>query len=261
MGARHSQKQASKPHKSFSVVLPTFNEKDNILPLIKAIHDAVSFAEIIVVDDNSPDGTWKLVQEYARHHDHIRLLRRIHEKGLVSALRDGIALAGGEVVGWMDCDFSMPPPVFVDLLDKIHKGYDAAVASRFVDGGGVEIITGSTDTMTAFLMSLSLNRFIQIILDSSFKDYTSGFLCIKKAVLDQIPLRGDYGEYFIELIYRLKKSGRRIVEIPYLCRARTAGTSKTGTNIFHYFKKGVKYIIVTLRLRFSRIQKSRNFHE
>jgi dolichol-phosphate mannosyltransferase len=98
------------------------------------------------------------------------------------------------------------------------------------------------------------------MLDSNIKDYTSGFICIKKDILDNTPLKGDYGEYFIELIYRAKKMGYRIIEVPYLCRARTKGTSKTGTNIFHYLKKGVKYILVTLKLKFSRIKKVRRQH-
>jgi len=256
----NAQKNNINNDKSFSVVLPTFNEKDNIISLIEAIFVSVPHAEIIVVDDNSPDRTWEIVQDYAKIHDNIRLLRRIGKKGLVSALNDGIALAKGSVIGWMDCDFSMPPEHYVDLLKKIDAGFDIAVASRFVNRGGVEIITGSSDTITAFLMSLILNRFVRFMLGSGIKDYTSGFICIKKDILDVIPLKGDYGEYFIELIYRAKKMGYKIIEIPYLCRARTKGTSKTGTNVFHYLKKGVKYILVTLKLKSIRIKKVRGLH-
>jgi dolichol-phosphate mannosyltransferase len=260
MGTTNAQKNNINDDRLFSVVLPTFNEKNNIIPLVEAIFMAVPYAEIIVVDDNSPDRTWKIVQDYAKIHDNISLIRRIGKKGLVSALNDGIALAKGSVIGWMDCDFSMPPEHYIDLLKKIDDGFDIAVASRFVSRGGVEIITGSPDTIMAFLMSLFLNRFVRFMLDSNIKDYTSGFICIKKDILDNTPLKGDYGEYFIELIYRAKKMGYRIIEVPYLCRARTKGTSKTGTNIFHYLKKGVKYILVTLKLKFSRIKKVRRQH-
>jgi dolichol-phosphate mannosyltransferase len=179
----------------------------------------------------------------------VRLIRRTDKRGLVSALNDGIAAATGDCVAWMDCDLSMPPTHLTDLIQKIERGYDAAVASRFVEGGGVEFVTGSSDTVWAFLLSRALNRFVRAVLDSSFFDYTSGFIVIKKEALTNTPLEGDYGEYFIELIHRLRKRGFRTVEIPYICRARKRGQSKTGTNIFHYFKKGLKYISVTLRLK------------
>ena len=237
---------------SFSVVLPTYNEKDNIIPLMESVLKSVPGAEVVVVDDDSPDGTWKIVQEFAAGKPDVRLLRRIDKKGLVSALNDGIALAKGEIVGWMDCDLSMPPELYPEFLNKIDEGYDFVAGSRFVDGGGVEIISGSSDTAISFLLSRFLNKFVQSFLGKDFKDYTSGFVAIRKKVLAEFPLRGDYGEYFIELAYRAKKRGYKLTEIPYLCRARTQGVSKTGTNLFHYFKRGIKYIFVTLKMKFSR---------
>ena len=82
-----------------------------------------------------------------------------------------------------------------------------AVGSRFVKGGGVQIITGSNDTLLAYLMSVALNKSIQRILGRAFKDYTSGFIAFRRKVLDKISLRGDYGEYFIDFIYRARKLG------------------------------------------------------
>ena len=204
-----------------SVVLPTYNEKENIVVLIENIFRHLDQnTEILVVDDNSPDG---------------------------------IAASAGDIVAWMDCDLSMPPEKLKELKDKIDEGYDAAVASRFVKGGGVEIRTGSTDTVLSYILSLSLNRFIQTILDLSFKDYTSGFIMIKKSILEEIPLNGDYGEYFIDLIHRMRKKGYRTIEISYLCLARQQGVSKTGTNLFQYLKRGSKYLKVTLGLKFSKL--------
>jgi dolichol-phosphate mannosyltransferase len=149
----------------------------------------------------------------------------------------------------------MPPRLIKHLLDPISQGYDVAVGSRFIKGGGVEIITESSDTLTAYVMSMFLNRFIQIVLGASYKykDYTSGFIAIKRSVLREIKLTGDYGEYFIDLIYRVLKKGFKVKEIPYVSKSRMQGTSKTGTSIFHYFKKGIKYIAITLKLRFTRI--------
>lgn len=239
-----------------SVILPTYNERENIIPLVQEIFQRVGKeTELVVVDDDSPDGTWREVEKLAKSEKNLHLLRRLGIRGLVSALNDGIAVSRGEIIVWMDCDFSMPPHIIKALLGKIDQGYDIAVASRFIKGGGVEIIAESSDTFLAYIASLSLNRFIQRMLYSNFKDYTSGFIAIKKKVLENIPLKGDYGEYFIALIYRAIKMGYKVAEIPYLSKARRKGVSKTGTNIFHYLKKGIKYIILTIRLKFSNIQK------
>ena len=246
--------QLNNSGKKVSVVLPTYNEKENIVVLIEKIFRHLDKnTEILVVDDNSPDGTWKIVEELTQTYPNLRLIRRLDKRGLTSALNDGINAAAGDIVAWMDCDLSMPPEKLKELKDKIDEGYDAAVASRFVKGGGVEIRTGSTDTVLAYILSLSLNRFIQTILDSSFKDYTSGFLMIKKSILEEIPLKGDYGEYFIDLLYRTRKKGYKTIEIPYLCLARHQGVSKTGTNLFQYLKRGSKYLKVTFRLKFSKL--------
>ena len=242
---------------TFSVVLPTYNEKDNITPLMETILRSVPGAEIVVVDDDSPDGTWKVVQDFAEGRSSIQLLRRTDKKGLVSALNDGISLTHGEIVGWLDCDLSMPPELYPEFLRKIEGGFDFVAGSRFVDGGGVEIISGSEDTVSSFMLSLALNKFTQLILGRDFKDYTSGFIALRKEILDKNPLRGDYGEYFIELAYRAKKGGYKLAEIPYLCRARTWGVSKTGTNLFQYFRRGMKYLAVTLKMRFSRLSERR----
>lgn len=239
-----------------SVILPTYNERNNIGPLIEAIFaNSGDKTEIIVVDDDSPDGTWREVEHLAENHPDLHLLRRIDKRGLVSALNDGIAAAKGDIIVWMDCDLSMPPEKIKELLSCLNRGADVAVGSRFVKGGGVEIISGSGDTLTAFLMSNLLNIFTRTVLSPSFGDYTSGFIALKKKVLEGIVLKGDYGEYFIDLIYRTIKRGFTVREIPYVCRARREGVSKTGTNIFHYLRKGLKYIWLTLRLRFSKIKK------
>ena len=246
--------QLNSSGKKVSVVLPTYNEKENIVILIEKIFRHLDQnTEILVVDDNSPDGTWQIVEELTQTYPQLRLIRRLDKRGLTSALTDGIKAAAGDIVAWMDCDLSMPPEKLKELKDKIDEGYDAAVASRFVKGGGVEIRTGSTDTVLAYILSLNLNRFVQTILDSSFKDYTSGFLMIKKFILEEIPLKGEYGEYFIDLIYRMRKKGYKTIEIPYLCLARHQGVSKTGTNLFQYLKRGLKYLKVTLGLKFSKL--------
>jgi dolichol-phosphate mannosyltransferase len=250
-----ADKNEKRPARDVSIILPTYNERENIGPLIREILPyAPPNSEIIVVDDDSPDGTWRSVEEMARSFPNLYLLRRLDKRGLTSALRDGIAMVKGEIVVWSDCDFSMPPRTIKDLLEGIAQGQDVVVGSRFVKGGGVQIVTGSSDTLCAYLASLILNRFIQMVLGRSFKDYTSGFIALRRKVLDRIPLRGDYGEYFIDLVYRARKLGFRISEIPYLCVERRTGVGKTGQRFFDYIRKGRKYVWLTLKLRFARIK-------
>lgn len=241
--------------KSVSVVFPTYNEKDNIGPLIREVllHTPPA-TEVIVVDDDSPDGTWKVVEEMQASLPQLRLIHRTTERGLTSALRAGIAAAEGEVVVWSDCDFSMPPAKVEDLLAAISGGADVAVGSRFVEGGGVRIIHGSGDTLMAYLMSRILNGFIRRVLGRDFHDWTSGFIAARKTVLGKIPLRGDYGEYFIDLVHRARKLGFKVVESPYLCVERRSGTGKTGQKFGDFIRKGWKYVWLTVRLRLTRIR-------
>jgi dolichol-phosphate mannosyltransferase len=237
-----------------SVILPTYNERDNIVPLIRAVLKcSPPGTEVVVVDDDSPDGTWRHVETEARRTKSLRLLRRTGERGLTSALRDGLRLSRGRVCVWMDSDLSMPPEHIPSLLAELRKGRDLAVGSRYLPGGGVEIISGGPDSPAAYLFSLVLNRYLSFILGPSFTDWTSGFIAVKREVLERVPLRGDYGDYFIDLVYRAAKLGFRGVEIPYLCRARRAGRGKTFVGFFDFLKKGWKYFILPLRLRLTRI--------
>lgn len=238
-----------------SVVLPTYNEKDNIVTLIKEIQKHLdNDVEIIVVDDDSPDLTWKIVEDLKD--DNIKLLRRINKQCLTTAIWDGITAASGEVVVWMDTDLSMPPEKIPDLLKKIDEGYDVSVGSRYVHNGGTVIVEESQDSMLSAVSSFVMNIFLQKLLGLPFKDYTSGFIAARRSVFDDIKLRGDYGEYFIDLIYNAIKKGYKVVEIPYILQARKYGVSKTGTNFLQLSKRGMKYVTTSLRLRFTRIKKT-----
>lgn len=235
-----------------SVILPTYNEAPNIARLISAILDAVTVpAEVIVVDDDSPDGTWRVVKELAQHEPRARLVHRMQERGLTSAIQAGINSALGSVVVWMDCDFSHPPEVIPQLLDQVLRlDYDIAVASRYVRGGQAKSGTqGTQDSWVGATFSWVLYIFTQVMLDRRFKDYTSGFIAIKRQVLQEIRLRGDYGEYFIDLMVRAIRRGYRFVEIPFVNRPRLYGESKTGANVLQYMRRGTKYLVAIARLR------------
>jgi dolichol-phosphate mannosyltransferase len=253
LGDDHGMETAAFNRPLISVILPTYNEKDNIVPLVEQTFQSLGDrAEVIVVDDNSPDGTGAAVEQLTGKYGRLRLLRRTSERGLVSALQAGIDRAAADIVAWMDCDLSMPPALLAAFLDKIEEGYDMVFGSRFVPGGGVEIITGSKDSASAYFLSRILNCFIRAWLGDEVSDYTSGFVAVRKQVVQKTGLRGDYGEYFIALAHLARKHGYRLLEVPYISLSRRMGTSKTGANILQYLKRGRKYLWLTLKIRFSR---------
>ena len=238
-----------------SVLLPTFNERENIAELIAAIDAALTEPhEIIVVDDNSPDGTWSIVEEITRTNPRVRLERRMTDRGLTNSLRCGIELAKGDVIVWMDCDFSMPPSVIPQLLSQIAAGADIAVGSRFVAGGRQKDATGSRDSKWAIVLSTLGCAVMRLALFPSFHDYTSGFIAVRRTVFDKIRLSGDYGEYFIDLIVRARLLGLRIVEIPYANVERRAGTSKTAPTFAILLKRCVQYGVQILRMEWLRMK-------
>lgn len=240
----------SNSNPKISIVLPTYNEAGNIEPLIKrtlaALGNYPGGMEVVVVDDNSPDGTWQLVKSYGERDSRVRLIHRITESGLTSAISRGIREACGQWVGWMDCDLSMPPEEWPRFADALADGADMAVGSRWVPGGGdvAHSFTGRT-------FSRIINIYAGLVLDWSIKDYTSGFILGRKTIFEQIDLRGDYGEYCIDMLYRTKKAGFTIRELPYLCIPREAGESKTAVNVWGYLTRGVNYVTTVLKLRFS----------
>jgi dolichol-phosphate mannosyltransferase len=241
--------------KSVSLVMPTFNEGGHIQDLIaesaKALASTTEDFEIIVVDDNSPDKTWELAERCANAQNKVRVIRRMKDHGLTQSIQEGIDAARCEVISWMDCDFSHPPEKIPQLLYMLNQGYDVAVNSRYCCGGG-EDREGKGSAIQLFL-SLTLNWGIRFMLRSSFSDYTSGFIAARREVFSSIRLRGDYGEYFIDLIYRAIRKGYHVCELPYMAQPRRSGESKTGSNLGQYLKRGRKYISTVMKLRWEDI--------
>jgi dolichol-phosphate mannosyltransferase len=230
-----------------SIVLPTFNEGDNIGPLMERTLAALSDyeVEVIVVDDDSPDGTWQVVAERAKTNPRIRLIHRTEERGLTSAIWRGITEAQGAWIGWMDCDLSMPPEDWPKLTAALEAGADMAIGSRYVPGGA-----DVAHSLTGRAFSWVINMAAGLILDWGIKDYTSGFILARKEVFETVQLRGDYGEYCIDLLYRAKKAGFKLKEAPYICVPRETGESKTAGNAWGYVTRGVNYVKTVSRLRF-----------
>ena len=238
---------------SVSVILPTYNEADNIVPLITDILSVLSHypLSLIVVDDHSPDHTQTRVQRAIRKNKwkKVRVIVRMKNRGLTNSIREGIEHATGDIIVWMDCDFSHPPTLLPKLVGSVEKGYDLAVGSRFIPFGKQKTAgMRGRDSMTAVFLSTLLNKMLRFLFHTDFHDYTSGFIAVRQGVVRALPLRGNYGEYFIDFMVRAIAQKYSVLEIPYVSPSRRFGESKTGTSITAFLLHGMRYGETVCRL-------------
>ncbi|HPN32170.1 MAG TPA: glycosyltransferase [bacterium] len=223
----------------YSFILPTYNEKENIIDIVSEIENNFQDFEIIVVDDNSPDLTGKIVKEYAEKNNknNISVIMPQTRLGLTESIKLGIKSALGEFVFWFDVDGTMRPSMFAQYLNCFDDGYDMIFFSRYVESA-----KDARKEKLSLLLSIIINFLCQIILSSKHKDYTSGFIGVKKQTAGSINFSGDYGEYFIELLYKCIKHNFKIKEAPYILNSRTRGETKTSPDFKTLFFRGIKYL-------------------
>jgi dolichol-phosphate mannosyltransferase len=214
------------------VVLPTYNERENVIGLIEAVRGAVPDADVLVVDDNSPDGTGDLVAALAATDARVDLLRRAAKSGLGSAYREGFAVVLGrgytEVVT-MDVDFSHDPAVIPEMLRLLEVGADVVIGSRYVPGGA------TVDwPLHRRLLSRWGNRYTSFVLQLQVRDCTSGFRAYRADALAAIEPASTTAEgyaFLTELVRRLVRDGRKVMETPIRFVDREYGTSKMSGRI------------------------------
>ena len=228
---------------NLSIVLPTYNEKDNIIDLINKIKDAIQSHsyEIIVVDDNSPDDTFEVCKKYFIDDENIKMILRETNHGLANSIREGIENAKGEYVVIMDTDFTHDPDLIKKMLN-INIKYNIISGSRFCKGGSME------STMHSILSRL-YNKMIKFILQTKIEDNLGGFFCIQRKNLMQLPFEKifyGYGDYYFRLLYFAKQKNFSIVEIPARYITRTRGKSKS-----KFFQMAYKYFIEVIKLKIS----------
>jgi len=223
---------------NLSIILPTYNERDAINALISEIYEILEVQpfnfEIIIVDDNSPDGTYKEVAEQWKGNPRVRPLLREKEKGLATAILHGIRHSEGEKVIVMDTDFNHPPKL-IPLLVNITDYFEIASCSRYVIGGGMET------SRFRYFGSKVFNKFVHYTLKMQTTDNLSGYYCFKKEVLDGLPAEKiffGYGDYFIRFLYVMQRMKHPIIEIPVVYEDRLGGLSKTDlkSEFFRYFR-------------------------
>jgi glycosyltransferase involved in cell wall biosynthesis len=213
-------------------VVPTFNEAENLEELVRSLRAAVPHAGIVVVDDDSPDGTAELATKLAEEHDDIEVIVRRVQRGLGSAYREGFRRAidgGAGVCVQIDADLSHDPADLPALLANVEHGADLAIGSRYVPGG----VTENWPRRRRWLSRWG-NRYAAGVLGLAVNDATAGYRAYRSSALEAMDFETVTAEGYgfqIEMTHRLVRSGGRIVEFPIAFRDRRAGASKLSQGI------------------------------
>jgi dolichol-phosphate mannosyltransferase len=214
------------------IIVPTYNEKENLPLLVGQVLEVVPQVEILVVDDNSPDGTGELADGLAQKDKRIHVLHRAGKQGLGRAYAAGFkwAIANGyDLIFEMDCDFSHRPEHLPEFLDAARDA-DLVLGSRYIKGGGTQ-----GWGLSRKIISGGGNLYARTVLGLPYRDLTGGFKCFRRHVLEALDLDNllSFGYCFqIELTFRTHRKGFRIKEIPILFPDRTRGQSKMSGKIF-----------------------------
>jgi dolichol-phosphate mannosyltransferase len=232
------------------LILPTYNEAENIEAIVTAAGQSLSGAvcddfRVLVVDDGSPDGTGEIADRLTSTRPWLKVLHRTEKEGIGPAYLAGFRHAldhGGDYVMEMDSDFSHDPADLARLLEAVRDGADLALGSRYVRGGGV------TDWgLLRRLISLGGSTYARLVLGLRVRDLTGGFKCFRRQVLEEIhfdSVRSQGYGFQVELTYRAVRAGFHVVEVPIVFRDRQVGQSKMSWRI----AAEAMYLVPQLRL-------------
>lgn len=216
------------------VIIPTYNEKENIENIINAVFALPVMFDVLIIDDNSPDGTAAIVEQMQKQWDgRLHLLKRSGKLGLGTAYIMGFKWclnAGYEFIIEMDADFSHPPKKLLELRQACLDGADVAIGSRYVSG--VNVVNWP---MGRVIMSYYASAYVRIVTGMNVRDTTAGFVCYRRNVLEAIDLdkiRFKGYAFQIEMKFTAFKMGCRIKEVPIIFVNRVLGTSKMNSSIF-----------------------------
>jgi dolichol-phosphate mannosyltransferase len=213
------------------VVIPTYNEKDNVAALAASVLDQDADIQILFVDDNSPDGTGKIIDDLVSDNSRIHVLHRAGKLGLGSAYREGFVMAlakGADFVIEMDADFSHDPTVLPRFLEA-GKDFDLVIGSRYLNG--VSVVNWP---IRRLILSYFASVYTRWVTGLQLRDCTSGFKCFRRSAIESIDLatvKSDGYSFQIEMNYRCMENGLKITEIPIVFIDRHAGSSKMSRKI------------------------------
>jgi dolichol-phosphate mannosyltransferase len=214
------------------IVIPTYNESENIVRILHRAHESLPEAGVLVVDDGSPDGTGDLVKSVAAELPDVHLLARPGKNGLGSAYRAGFTWGlekGYDAFVEMDADFSHDPAALSTLVEPLGRGYDVSIGSRYVDGGSIPSWAWHRE-----MLSRGGNWYASRVLGLDVADSTAGFRVYSARILRRINLadiRAEGYGFQIEMTYRAKQHGAAIIEVPISFVDRAAGESKMSSVI------------------------------
>jgi len=243
-GSAKAAFQAPPAHPAVSIILATYNERENIARTVSEIlRHLGDDVEVIVVDDDSPDETWKHV--LGLEDPRVVLIRRVATRGLASAFNRGIIESRGRIVGWMDADMCMPPAMLPEMIARLDD-HDICIGSRYAPGGIDD------RSRLRVLASRTINGLARLVLGYGIRDYDSGFVVLRRSVFDRVSvIPTGYGAYFMEFLYTCRRKGLTVFELPYRFTDRALGTSKSAPSIARFLWTGMGYLtrILTARLR------------
>lgn len=228
--------------KLISVVIPTYNEKENISLLLQFLSKKlVQYNyEIVVIDDYSLDGTVEILKQIAKKNNKIKFFLNPPPRGLARSILLGWEKSKGDIIIGMDADFNHDPKIINTLIKNIEN-QDLVIASRFIKGGGMQ-------NKMRFYMTYLFNLLLRIFFNFPLTDNASGYYAIKKNVANKLPLQEifqGYGEYHLRLVYLANKNNLKITELPVFYQRRKYGKSKS--NLLKMF---VNYLRVAWELRY-----------
>lgn len=217
-----------------SIIIPTYNERENIEEVVKKVENSLKEEnfEIIIVDDNSPDGTGKIADELANRYDNIKVIHRYGQRGLASAVKEGMKYAYGEYICVMDADLQHPPELIREMLKRTEKSFDLVIASRYIKGGGIK-----NWSLVRRVISLVAVLFARTLISkaSSVKDPVSGYFLFKRNKIDNSELHPIGYKILIEILAKGKFT--KVAEVPYVFVGRKVGKSKLSfEEYFNYVK-------------------------
>lgn len=229
-----------------SVVLSTYNERENLSKLVPIIEDVLMrnkiVGEIVVVDDNSPDGTSEVVRYLGRRYGNVRLLWRPAKMGPGSAHADGYKFARGSIIVGMDVDFSHSPHDIPRFVSKINEGYDLVVGSRYIKGGQYEV--KSFQTLQKSIASRLGNILIFIFSRVPVHDFTTALRAVRREVVTHVRTESKGNSFFMEFVVKAYRQGYRTTEVAIVFRDRIIGRSKLKLG-----RQSFKMLADMLRLR------------
>ena len=221
-----------------SIILCTYNEANHIENAISELEKYIPNLELVIVDDNSSDGTVEIIKRL-NVSNKFKVIFRKKNRGLASAFVRGLIETTGDNIGWIDTNMGEVAPKFIEMTEELKLDNDLVILTRYISGGGDQ------RNLIRVLCSKYFNILCRIILTSSIKDFTSSIFLMKRQIINEVTFLGyGHGEFFIEFLHKVHKKGFKIKEIPYVQKKdQDLTNSKSAPNLAKFFYLGFIYIL------------------